>query len=408
MKKKVLMPDYYPEFHCLADKCKYTCCQEWYINLTRKDYQQLRKLRVSKDIEYSLKTTVKRNHPCESDDDYAHIQLDEKKFCPLITKDGLCGLQQKCGYNILPNICKSFPRQEQSSPSGIEHVCSSGCEAVVQLLIDNQNSIQFIIKEDDILLPYYRDFTNALDKFPIFKFYDDVQKICIGILQNRNYSLQSRMILLGLALRDLEKLKSETNLEEVNHWIQTKSLFLANNNSMQEALNQIHVDPWKALASSILHCKIIMKSFKSYIDIFSKAFCNLNISVAPSDEEGTQFNFDLELFRMKKKLLYQNFPNFENMLENIMVNAFFFLKLPLINGDIWNNYKLFCFLYSFIYFICIGYMDGDYKKDDLVYLFTTCSRMTLHSNQYIQDSILGLFKQTNVDTLADMITLIYN
>lgn len=408
MKRTVLMPDYYPEFHCLADKCKFTCCQKWYINLTRKNYQQLRKLNISKEMENALKIAVRRTRPCKSDKDYAHIQLDKKKFCPLITTEGLCSLQQQCGYTAIPDTCKIFPRQERPSPNGMENVCSTGCEATVHLLIDNPSPIRFITKEYNNNLPYYYDYSRALKKYPILNYYGDVQKICIGILQNRSYSLQNRVILLGLALKDLESLNRNSNWKEVDHWINTKSLFLLNDNSMQKALEQIQVDPRKALASSILHCKIIMSASKGYHDVFSKAFHNLNISVVPSDEEGTQFNFDLELFEEKKKLLHQKLPNFENMLENIMVNIFFYLDFPLSNNTIWNDYKLFCFYYNFIYFICIGYMDGDYKMEDLVYAFTVCSRMVLHDNKNFRETPLDLFKQTNVDSLADMITLIYN
>lgn len=405
MKRTVLMPDYYPNFHCLAENCKFTCCQRWHINLTRKDYQRLRKLRMSKHMDALLKTAVKRTRPCITDEDYAHVELNENKFCPLLTKEGLCGLQQECGYTILPDICKQFPRQEHSSPNGIEHVCSTGCEATVHLLIDNPKPIRFITQEDEILSLYLRDYTNTIKEYPLYQHYNDIQRICIGILQNRNYSFQNRMILLGLALKDLVNLEKSYDLETMKNWIQGKSLFLRNDNSMQQTLDRIQLEPLKSLSISILHFLYIMPYHAGYQFLFDKTLDNLNITVT---DNGDQFDFDLKTFGAKKQLLCEHFNNFENMIENMMVNIFFSLQYPLVNNNIWNNYKLFCYYYNFIQFICVGYMDKDYNIDDLVYAFTICSRMMVHSNQPVRDIILDLFKQTNVDSLADMITLIYN
>lgn len=404
-KMNVLMPDYYTKYHCLADKCKFTCCQQWNISLTRNDYNQLRNLRTTKEMANTLKTGIKRNRPCVSDKNYAHIQLDENKYCPLFTEERLCGLQQKCGYDFLPDTCKEFPTHEFSTPTGVQHSCYSGCEVVVNLLIQNPDPIRFITQEDELFSIYVGNYTNVLKEHPIFNYYDDIQKICIGILQNRNYTFQNRMVLLGLALKDLDALEKEFDVDLMQQWIQTKSLYLRDDTSMLNALNQIHVEPWKALSSSIYHCRLLLNGYQHYSEVFTKSFENLHILLENQDE---QFTFDTEVFNNKKKMLLEHFPTFENMLENIMVNMFFTLHYPTIHFAIWNNYKLFCFYYNLIYFICIGYMDGDYKMNDLIYVFTICSRMTLHSSEATQDSILNLFKSTNVDSLADMITLIYN
>lgn len=405
-KYQILMPDYYPEFRCLADKCKYTCCQSWYIAIKKPDYHKLKSIHTTPEIRDAIKNSLKRNRSNPSNSNYAHIQLDENKFCPFFTSDGLCDLQIKCGFPILPFVCKSFPRMEHFNPVEPEHSCSTGCEKVVDMLIQRNEPLRYIKQEDELLTASPIDFAVLMEKKPLLVYYKPIQEICIGILQNRNYSYLQRMILLGLALKDLSEIGKKFNAQDMNDWIYKKTILVDDRDSMTKTLGGITVDPSKALASCIMHCHQFMINFQSYEkDVVQKAFHNLEVSF---DYEKDEIYFNIDTFQEKKKMLYKYFPDFENTLENIMVNHFFSAQYPLMHWNVWDDYKLFCFEYSFFNFMCIGYMDGEYKRDDLIHLLTLCSRMIFHNQTTIRLKLINLFKQTGVDSLADMITLIYN
>lgn len=416
-KHPVLMPDYYPEFHCLAGKCKYTCCRDWQITVTKQDYHKLRNMHTSTEVKNNIKNGIKRNHDNPKEFNYAYIKLEgDSKMCPFVTSDGLCGLQIDCGFQCLPLVCKTFPREQHSAPDAPQLACTTGCEKVVDLIMQRKESLRFITQETELITTKITNFKPLIEKSPIIAYLNEVQNICIGILQNRNYSYFHRMILLGLALKDLSEIEKQFSKEAMANWIHTKSLFVTDRDSMAKTLENIRVNPTLSFASCVKHCNLFMLDFSADMFVIFKVFKNLKITV---DAEKDETFFDLDLFAEKKKKLYEHFPEFEGILENILVNHFFAAQYPFfmaqfplmqsnMRSNIWDDYKLFCFQYSFFNFICIGYMDGEYKREDLVYLLTRCSRMIFHNQTTIRLKLLNLFKTTEVDSLGDMITLMYN
>lgn len=403
MKKEILMPDYYPEFHCLASNCKYDCCHEWRIDLTKQDYTRIKNVRKSQELQTIVNKYFKRNRNKDAVS-YAEILYKDDGVCSMYTEDGLCRLQMECGYTVLPVVCKVFPRSEIQTPSGlVEHSCSTGCEKVVMLLMERLDGIRFVQQVDDVLPSYIpKNFSKAIQLKPILNDFQGIRKLCIQILQNRSYSLENRMILLGLALQDLDGISKAYSPEKMKNWFDTKRLFLQHSDQLQDSLDRITVDPGNSLVSAVQHCKIFQGLFKKKRDLIEQVFQNLNIKI----EEDDIVEFNQACFQSQKEAMLQNFPDFELVFENIIVNLFFEYQFPFGRESIWEQYKLFCFYYSFFYFMAVGYLSQNNTKDDFIYLFTVCSRNILHGIATVKKFVLTEFESNNVNSLADMITLI--
>lgn len=403
MKREILMPDYYPEFQCLASKCKYTCCQEWYISLTKQDYTKVRNARKSKELQATIEKHFKRNRT-DNPTSYAQILYNEAGFCPLYTEDGLCGLQVECGYPILPKVCKTFPRTERQTPSGlVEHSCSTGCEKVVMLLMERLDGLKFIKQTADVLPGFIPlTFSKAIALKPILNYHLDVTMICIQILQNRSYSLENRMFLLGLALKDLDEIEKDFSPDKMQNWLTTKRLFTRYSAQIQDTLDRITVDPRKSLVSAVQHGQLFQILFNNQKELIDQIFENLHIEITEDD----MINSNTEYFQSQKEVLLKRFPDFEKILENVLVNLFFEYQFPLRQDSIWNQYKLFCFYYSFFLFMSVGYLCKNQTMDDFIYLFTICSRKIIHGMTVIQKLVLYEFDTNKVNSLADMITMI--
>lgn len=130
-----MKPSYYDNFKCIADKCDFTCCQEW-------------KIGVDEDTlnEWS-KENAKELLACQ--DDYAGdklsdyvtdtecgtvIKLCENRFCPFLNSNKLCNVVLKHGEEFISETCHTFPRESHEYEDHTEDTLMLCCPYVVDLL----------------------------------------------------------------------------------------------------------------------------------------------------------------------------------------------------------------------------------------------------------------------------------
>ena len=84
-----IKPDYYDRFTCIADKCTFTCCQEWKIAVDNETNRKWKKKYPPQEVKVQRKNlsayTTKK-------DGGRVIRLDEEHKCPFLpTGIGLWG-----------------------------------------------------------------------------------------------------------------------------------------------------------------------------------------------------------------------------------------------------------------------------------------------------------------------------
>ena len=120
-------PEYYKDFHCLADKCKESCCSAgWEIDIDEKTFYLYNN--VSSKFGEKLRDNIDFSKE-------PHFILDKNGNCPFLNKNKLCEIYINLGPNSLCHICKEHPRYYEWF-NGIKE-CGIGlcCEEAAKIIL---------------------------------------------------------------------------------------------------------------------------------------------------------------------------------------------------------------------------------------------------------------------------------
>ncbi len=193
--------NYYDTFKCIAGDCPLTCCQEWRIGVddhTLQKWQGVNLKANNQDGENKLGV-----HLCshvKSDESGHVITLNKEKKCPFLNQDKLCRLVTELGEDYLSETCTTFPRQINTFENRTEYSLDTGCPAVVDLLNQNLNTIHF-----------HREGAENPDLVYT------VREMILTLIQDENYTLTERMMIIFYALLELFE-QDEITAKRVNQY----------------------------------------------------------------------------------------------------------------------------------------------------------------------------------------------
>jgi lysine-N-methylase len=183
--KKEIKTDYYDTFTCIADKCSFTCCQEWKIAVDDDTYIKWNRLSLTKQNNNYLDQYVKQK------DGTRVIALNEQKQCPFLNEQKLCNLVLDFGDEALSETCAIFPRQIHEFADRKEYSLVSCCPEVVDLM-NQQDKICFTENmfdmDEDILL--------------------QIRTMMITIMQNQHFSISKSLMMIFYILLDINQKES--------------------------------------------------------------------------------------------------------------------------------------------------------------------------------------------------------
>ncbi|WP_338627281.1 flagellin lysine-N-methylase [Clostridium baratii] len=166
----------YDKFKCIADKCKFTCCVGWDINIDTNTYNKWTK--VNDDSEYLLSNVKVKQ--CENKDMY-FINKENHEACPFLDKQGLCYVVKNHGEEYLSSTCHMFPRIENVFDYSKELSLSCSCPEVVEIISNMDGKINI----------YSEDSTNFKNDLLELK----IREGLIDIIQQENLGLQYKLII---------------------------------------------------------------------------------------------------------------------------------------------------------------------------------------------------------------------
>lgn len=185
--KLFLMPDYFPSFSCKMGACRTVCCSGWQVSISLDNYFALLGTDCSMELRRKMDCALKPvDYPDEGK--YAVIQPNYFGECPLRLEDGRCGVQAELGEDILPDICRLYPRGVRKCGDHYEISLANSCEAVSELFLHKKEPMAFIEKQWTMKLPPMP--SQELGGW-------EQRKACIDILQDRSKSLSMRLGTLG-------------------------------------------------------------------------------------------------------------------------------------------------------------------------------------------------------------------
>lgn len=128
---------YVAEFKCLMEQCIDTCCGDWQVNINKDSYQKLHNILADEEfknkIDISLKLSLQKNP-----EKYAYIQHLENGKCPFL-RDGLCEIHSDYGDEILPSLCKTYPKVDCKYFMNSVLSASLSCPEIVKILSEITN-----------------------------------------------------------------------------------------------------------------------------------------------------------------------------------------------------------------------------------------------------------------------------
>ena len=362
----ILQPEYVEHFQCDGNKCNAKCCKKWRIDIdidTYKKYQRIKNPTIRKKIISSMEA-----NPIKSGD--MKIKLDSDEACPLICSDNLCYIQRKFGADALSLTCQVYPRWVQHIGDCQLRILSMTCPVAAKTALFSEHGmdIKRVLLGNDS-----NSWKIALQRKKLVDNIDtnlaaNVALGSLSILQNTYYTLEKRMIILGLFLDKADELKSLPNNAEA---ISELALFY-NSDDFQTQIQDIF-DNWTFYPTA--HWQLLTGILNFLQE--KKIFNNVSplIKQAQEYEENysnfsklTRSTFEKALDRYwQQEFIYHGFPFF--MKGTFLHNYFAYL----IAYKIWEMY-----LYGFYY----AYK-GKITKNDFLDLVTRYSQKLDHIESFV-------------------------
>ncbi|NLO64650.1 MAG: hypothetical protein GX095_05370 [Clostridiales bacterium] len=357
--KTFTVPDYYTDFACKRGECRHTCCCGWGVSLSMSEYFRLLGLNCSKKLRKKLDVSfyiAENPHPQR----YAVFKKTGEGDCPLRQKDGLCGLHKECGEEVLPGICRYYPRAPRGGYA-FECSCSGSCEKVIELLMARKDKIglkEVTLTFDLSTVPPLISDENTRE------IYKKTRIDCLSIIQDRDYPLPVRIRRIGEYLKSLGggPAPDESGRDFAKEFETAKAAFM------------------RIEESSV--------SLGGYAAVVEDVFADINA------------------YPEVKARFEALFPDWEIMLENLMVNHIFYEKFPF--SDCYSNFSeafySLCGAYTFLRYMGMGYTYRYPSTDALADVWASALRVIEHSG--FDRNIAYLFKRGGVNSFASLAALL--
>ena len=137
----VWVPSYYRAFHCIADRCRHSCCVGWEVDI---DPESLRRYEaVTGALGEALQAHIVRSEAGGS------FRLTPEERCPFLQEDGLCRLYRELGEESLCQICTDHPRFRSYFTGRTELGLGMCCEEAARVALTHTVPATWVLLEQD-------------------------------------------------------------------------------------------------------------------------------------------------------------------------------------------------------------------------------------------------------------------
>ena len=385
-----LIPDYYSDFSCKMGRCRSACCEGWPVSISMNNYFHLLGIECNADLRRRLDCGVRViDHPTE--EEYARFEPRYDGSCPLRMEDGRCALHAELGEEVLPDVCRLYPRGIRTEGGMYEASCANSCEAVLELLIHKQEPIAFVSRELTVQLP------PACERSSFFETLGVEQRIrmyLISIIQDRSVPLVQRILRLGEVLDEMDiaiKGRDKAKLEAI---IRGQCAF-----GPEES---------ETVGVSEEHLRFGIDTVEQMIAILDER----SVSIRGCGEAALAYfgsgEHALEHYRTARAHFEELLPDWEVFYEHMLVNHMFFSQFPFQDrpDSMHSEYVALCAVYSIMRFLGLGCMAEGREEERLTDGMAAAFRLIDHTEfDRLASHLLQRLGVSSREQLSDLISL---
>ncbi|MFD2870643.1 flagellin lysine-N-methylase [Kurthia populi] len=387
-----LIPTYFNEFQCIGGACEDTCCAGWRIDIDQKTFKKYKK-ESNLNIKKELQKNIKRNRSADVNEfNYGQFKMDDNNACTMLTKDGLCSIQNILGAEALCHTCTVYPREIATINNIFEKTLTLSCPEAARIILNRPEGLDFIEEEGIEHIPSLTNFTQSIEENELFW---KVRIFMIDTLQNRKHSLETRLLIIAMFLQKYIELKS-LNAQTIEPLVQKYNTYLKMDD-LQSLFKNIHIQYDKQLQFSL--SILNYKSSKEFNDLTTVIKNNLKLN------DNNFLNESIEEFKLALSKNYIPFiSKYAFILENYLVNAVF-EKIKQANPQhIIDGFTSICVDFAMLRIFISGYLsNSESLLEDAIYIIQKYNKSLSHNSSY--KSIISNILQQNHASILSQITM---
>ncbi len=374
-------PEYVSRFHCDGQKCSAKCCRNWQIFIDKKTYKKYSHIKPKSAANEITRFITKR----ENLEEYM-IKLDENFNCPFLTDDNWCSIQRKHGEEFLSEICRTYPRRIWDFKTFRERSLVLTCPIAAELILLSDESLKFEEVTDNYTIQKLIPVNCSAE------FIDQVLKIqrtATAILQDRNLTIDKRLMMLGLYCDKLDELFDNDRIDELEavNLAYQSSKFLQEQSAQFSAVLKFDVHNYIKIVMELLNSlygkdsgvlqgqgeRIILDAITETLNLLSNETEQFKISEVA--KRYSELNFEREKF----------VSGVSTILENYLVNEFFMNLYPFrFESNKAFNYGMFVATYKMLELVTFSMARANYSSnEDLISQIIWYSANIDHNQSYV-------------------------
>lgn len=373
-----IQPQYVKKFQCEGSKCQAKCCCGWQIVI---DEDTCRRYAGISDRE--LADELKRKVIWHKASGTQRMAMRKDGSCPMLGKDLLCRIQKRCGEEYLSDTCAEFPRRTFLCDGFAERALSLVCPVAAELALMDTKPM--------VLEQITLNTTRAKSFFPSF-LQDRVQgpyllSLQIGgisILQERGFSLDERLCLLGSYSIRVDRLLENGQGEKIDGL--NKQLLL------QKPLGYMKAGDFPKAEYFQLLFSLLDDLYGTGIVLYSDDQIDYVPYILRAFSIGEKPKAIAELVKAYRRNyeFYQRFvlEPYRHVLENYLVQEYFNNLYPCrLKGSVQYNYEVFLVFYKFMELFLIalaGVKRENLTANDLLKVIERMAQRTDHASVYLE------------------------
>ncbi len=347
------------KFQCDGNACQSRCCGDWRVTVDEDTLRKYARMEPEQERKRILSHIIYRK-PLKS----FGITMKRNGRCPFLGEDYLCSIQKCYGEAYISDICATYPRVFYQIGDLMEESLAITCPVAAELILFSDEPLRF--ETVSVSVPRKTQIALWTEKVTVFrKIWRIIQEKCIGLLQDRRFSMDERLLRMLYLLNHLDHAESKETFSETELPGQEDSP--AQGGRRPDFSTERHVRFMAGLFARLYPLELTEEK----ISVLTATY-----------EKGRQIDLPALL------------TVYGEPLENYLVNEFFLRLYPFAySGSLLYNGKLFCIaakLVEFSLLLTAANRKGDLRKEDFLRIVERISQRLDHSRDgmdFLKDAV---------------------